>query len=391
MLGNINELGNIPSVKIEVSEVPAQAAEYDDEKIKFSNITAKTPYATVRNFTVIDVETTGLSPRKDEILEICAIKFRDGLPTEKFSTLTSPHKKIPPEATKVNGISQNMVEGFPHFSLIADALVEFIGSDNIVGHNLEFDLKFILRQGADVTRRKRKYFDTMTLAKRVLKTPKQWNHHTNEYEYNYAEYDVDNFKLATLCEYYHISLLSAHRASGDSYATGILFLELADERTSHPRYYSEEQRQRKMNEAIVEKSPDEIAAETARRRQILADLEAQRQGRTLITAAPKSPPRPEPPPKIKVKLCGKDHLRTLPDNEYYPWAEQFTKWADKLSPATDPAVLSDTQLQLRIINEETSRRAKLQSLKKLTDKAFPLSLALLVLAIIFYFLVKFLA
>ena len=266
MIGEIN-IADIPSAEIRVSDIPAQAAEYDDEKTKFTNVTVRSRYESVRNFTVIDVETTGLSARKDEILEICAIRFRDGLPQEKFSTLTAPRKKIPPKATKINGISEKMVEGFPHFSLIADSLVEFIGNDNIVGHNLEFDLQFILAHGADVTRRKRKYYDNMTLAKHILKGPRQWNKELQRYEETY-DYDVLDYKLKTLCEYYHIPLQDAHRATGDSCATGFLFLELADERTSHPRYYSEEQKRRKLGETSTGESLEQTIPEVRQRERL---------------------------------------------------------------------------------------------------------------------------
>lgn len=265
MIGDIN-IDTIPSVEIKVSEKPAQRVEYDDEKIKFTNITSRTREEFVRNFTVIDVETTGLRPSKDEILEVCAIRFRDGLPKEKFSTLTAPHKKIPPKATKINGISQDMVDGFPHFSFIADSLVEFVGNDNIVGHNLEFDLQFILEHGANVTNKKRRYYDTLTLAKHILTGPKRWDKDLRQYVEDY-DCDVLDYKLQTLCDYYHISLQGAHRAHGDCCATGFLFLELADERISPLNYRRKEQ---------PKETPEINSEEIERRKRIISEINKHR-------------------------------------------------------------------------------------------------------------------
>lgn len=112
MIGEIN-IADIPSAEIRVSDIPAQAAEYDDEKTKFTNVTVRSRYESVRNFTVIDVETTGLSARKDEILEICAIRFRDGLPQEKFSTLTAPRKKYLQKQQKLTAFQRKWLKGSP--------------------------------------------------------------------------------------------------------------------------------------------------------------------------------------------------------------------------------------------------------------------------------------
>lgn len=315
------DTNNIPSAEIKTSEIPAKTVEYNDELIKFSNITAKTPYDTVRNFTTIDVETTGLSAEKAEIIEVCAIKFRDGLPTEKFTTLTSPTKKITARITKINGITNDMVEDCPHFSLIADSLIDFIGSDNIVGHNLEFDIRFLLQHGADVTKTKRKYFDTLTLAQHILKKPgKKWNPDLEEYEDNYDDYDVENYRLSTLCEYYHISLTNAHRATGDSYAAGLLFLELADERTSHPYAYN-----KKQTKIVDPKVEDK------------ANLRG-------IT--------------IPFEIFGFDSLKTLTDREYFQWVKQFTEWGQSLPKNISVITGMNIQKQLDIIKEETTRREK---------------------------------
>ena len=181
----------------------------------------------------MDIETTGLSSTKDKIIEIAAIRFEDWVPVEKLHTLLNPEKHIPEEATAVNNISDDMVANSPRFSQIIESLDSFIGKASLVGHNLPFDLKFLYRYGYDFTTVKRHYYDTCEISKKTLKTPKKkWDKDLGEYVINYNyDYDIENYKLTTLCDYYHIrDNLFAHRAMSDALATGILFQKLAQDK-----------------------------------------------------------------------------------------------------------------------------------------------------------------
>lgn len=102
----------------------------------------------------------------DSLLEVAAIKFEDWTPIEKFHTLINPGKHIPEEATQVNNITDDMVINSPKFSQVIESLDKFIGNSNIVGHNLPFDLKFLYRNGHDFLASKRKYYDTLEIAKK---------------------------------------------------------------------------------------------------------------------------------------------------------------------------------------------------------------------------------
>lgn len=222
----VQALDEIPLVPISISESAAPQSDISGlMDLKFSNVTKKTSRQKLGNFVVIDIETTGLSPAKDEILEIAAIRYINFSPMEKFVTLTSPSKHIPTSATRINGISDVMVEGFPHFKYIAKSLEDFLGKDNIVGHNLEFDLSFIVRNGVNVFSCNRKYYDTLEIARRTLKkAKKKWNPDLREYEIDYdCDYDVENHKLGTLCAHYCIPYFGSHRALADCYATASLF------------------------------------------------------------------------------------------------------------------------------------------------------------------------
>ena len=232
------KIDDIPSVDLTLSDAVYGKLNVSvlDELIKYSNITAKTSFDKIGSFVVIDVETTGLSSTKDRLVEVAAIKFEDWVPVKKMHTLLNPGRNIPAEASAINNITDEMVVGAPSFSQVIDCLNEFVGKFNIVGHNLPFDLKFLYRYGFDFTTDKRRYFDTCEIAKKVLKKPKmKWDKEYGEYVVNdNYDYDVEDYKLTTLCDYYQIrDNAFAHRALSDAFATGLLFKSLAQEKIDY--------------------------------------------------------------------------------------------------------------------------------------------------------------
>ncbi len=192
------------------------------EDITFSSITKKSNYERLGFFTVVDVETTGLTASRDEIIEVAAIRFEEWIPVCKFETFIKPKKEITPEITDINGITNDMVANAPSIQAVIPALSDFIGKSAIVGHNLLFDIKFLYKNGLDFFEVKRKYYDTLELAKKILTKAKS----------SYDIYgDVDNYKLTTLCDYYSIrDNHYAHRAASDCLATGYLFNIFVKER-----------------------------------------------------------------------------------------------------------------------------------------------------------------
>jgi len=225
----------IPSFEITVSylEHDKQTVSQLEELIKYTNVTSKTSFDRIGSFVVIDTETTGLSSIKNSLVEVAAIRFEDWTPVEKFHTLINPGKHIPADASAINNITDEMVADAPTFSQVIDSLDSFVGNSNIVGHNLPFDLKFLYRHGYDFTTQKRKYYDTCEIAQKTLKKPKmKWNKEYEEYVVNdNYDYDVENYKLTTLCDYYKLRDNSfAHRALSDALATGILFKRIANDK-----------------------------------------------------------------------------------------------------------------------------------------------------------------
>lgn len=100
------------------------------------------PYSST--YVILDVETTGLNPSTDRIIQLSAIKYDpNGQPIETFDTYLNPERPIPPAASKVNGITDSMVANAPLAEDIRDKFFDFLGDDLLVGYNTTFDLKFI--------------------------------------------------------------------------------------------------------------------------------------------------------------------------------------------------------------------------------------------------------
>ena len=83
----------------------------------------------IENFTVIDIETTGLSCEKNEIIELSAIRVRNGIITDKFSSLVKPSGHINSFIKNLTGISNEMVENAPDIKSVLPEFMEFVSQD----------------------------------------------------------------------------------------------------------------------------------------------------------------------------------------------------------------------------------------------------------------------
>jgi DNA polymerase-3 subunit epsilon len=150
------------------------------------------------DYVVFDLETTGLYPEHDEIIEISGIKVRSRQIQENFSTLVNPGRPIPSNATKVNGITDKMVQDAPSPGTALEAFLAFAGDDILIGHNIHsFDMKFLQAGAVRTLRRKvvNDYVDTLSLARNLL--------------------PLARFRLTDLAAYFHIDTQGAHRALND--------------------------------------------------------------------------------------------------------------------------------------------------------------------------------
>lgn len=98
-----------------------------------------------RTYVALDLETTGLDPERDAIIEIGALRFRDGRDIETFSTFVNPGRSIPPYITELTGITNADVEKAPSLREALADLQRFVGRETLVGHNIGFDLAFLQR------------------------------------------------------------------------------------------------------------------------------------------------------------------------------------------------------------------------------------------------------
>src|SRR5690606_30382277 len=93
----------------------------------------------------IDIETTGLDPTKDAIIEIGAVRFNERRIEAEWSTLIQPGRRIPPFITQLTGITDQMVLKAPPIHAVIDELAAFAGNCPVLGHNVRFDLAFLRR------------------------------------------------------------------------------------------------------------------------------------------------------------------------------------------------------------------------------------------------------
>lgn len=154
----------------------------------------------------VDIETTGLSPQRDNIIELGAVKIVNGKPTEQFSQLVYPGMPIPVRITQLTGITDADVQGQPDLRAVLPAFTAFIGKNPIIGHNLGFDLGFVNAALASAGTKPldNQTVDTLPLARQAYPS-------------------LPNHKLETIIQALGIADKEAHRASDDALHTAQVY------------------------------------------------------------------------------------------------------------------------------------------------------------------------
>lgn len=176
-------------------------------------------YSALSSFTVIDVETTGLDPYTHEIIEVSALRFKDFQPAELYSLLLRPEKEqhIPTSASSVNRITMDQLDGCPCFRLISRSFQNFLDpAEIIIGHNLEFDVKYLFYNGITFDKSKT-YLDTLAHSKRLHKV------------YRKDLHVPASHRLEDLCAFYGLDITGFHSSAADCLATGLIFRKMLDE------------------------------------------------------------------------------------------------------------------------------------------------------------------
>ena len=99
------------------------------------------------DYVAIDLETTGLDPREEQIIEVGAVRFINGKPAEEFQTFISCPKPLDPFIIDLTGITDYKLVGAPSFRDISEQLQVFISDSVLVGQNVDFDLQFLSAAG----------------------------------------------------------------------------------------------------------------------------------------------------------------------------------------------------------------------------------------------------
>ena len=197
------------------------------------------------DYVIFDLETTGISPNYDEVIEISALKVKGGEVVDEFNTLVNPGRKIPFGATKVNGITNAMVAEAPAFSHVLAEFLDFAEGLVLVGHNIaRFDMKFIWRDAEQYFGEipQNNYVDTLQVARKHL--PK-----------------MDHHRLVDLAEHYGISSEGAHRALNDCYMNQKVYECMVSEMREAQKKRVEEARKKASeaaNRSIGQKSEESI-------------------------------------------------------------------------------------------------------------------------------------
>ncbi|MDD9149225.1 3'-5' exonuclease [Sporolactobacillus sp. CQH2019] len=159
-------------------------------------------------FTVIDFETTGLSPETSEIIQIGAVKYADGKIVDTFSSYIKPQfSKLSSRITNITGITEDMLVDAPIIQDVLPKFIEYIKCQTLVAHNASFDMKFLFSacDRCQINTDRFRVIDTLFLSRRLIG-------------------GVTNYKLETLKKELGLGTYKSHDALGDCYTTGILYL-----------------------------------------------------------------------------------------------------------------------------------------------------------------------
>ncbi len=183
----------------------------DYEYPNTNNVTSRTPLAKFNDFYAIDLETTGLSEVKNEIIQIAIIKFHHFQPVEILSSYVKPRKGLKLEAAAINHITEDMVVDAPYIEQIMQSVDAFIGERApIVAHNLQFEYKFLAANGSENIAKKRPLYDTLELSKRI--------------------WQLESYSLENVCRNTFKFTPALHNAESDALTCGLLFREICNER-----------------------------------------------------------------------------------------------------------------------------------------------------------------
>jgi len=249
-----------------------------------------------RVYVAVDLETTGLNPERDAIIEVGAVKFRGEEVLGKFGSLVDPDRPIPFKIQQLTGINNDDVRNAPPLFEVLPGLSRFVGNQPIVGHNVKFDLSFLRRQGRFQAHAG---IDTFELAGILLP-------------------HAARYSLGVLAKTLGITLPATHRALDDARATHALFIALLDQAS-------------RLDLSVIQ-SINRLAAQSDwSLKPVFADLERERT-RTAFTGS------------LGQQLAAKGMLTSDDGGRGLLWAEEEEGEGERLQPDSTPRELDVDEL-----------------------------------------------
>ena len=159
-------------------------------------------------YVAFDLETTGLSPRHDTIIEIGAVLMKRGVELDRFQTFVDPGCRLSREVSELTGITDDMLHGAPKIHEIMPQLVEFIGDRPLVAHNARFDACFVTRACENLgIAYELKAIDTLILSQNLLP-------------------QLNKYKLDVVAKEFELGNFNHHRAADDAVICGQILNKL---------------------------------------------------------------------------------------------------------------------------------------------------------------------
>ncbi|MCH6267086.1 PolC-type DNA polymerase III [Neobacillus citreus] len=174
-------------------------------------------------YVVFDVETTGLSAVYDTIIELAAVKIRNGEIIDRFESFANPHHRLSATTINLTGITDDMVQNAPEVAEVLQKFYDWTGDAVLVAHNASFDMGFLNvgYKKIGIGKAKNPVIDTLELGR-----------------FLYPE--LKNHRLNTLAKKFDIELTQHHRAIYDAEATGYLLLKMLKDAQEKEIIYHDE-------------------------------------------------------------------------------------------------------------------------------------------------------
>ena len=190
----------------------SKAAQFQKAR-RMESARARAPSQAEQDYTVIDLETSGLHPETDEVIEIGACRVRCGRETEHYVALLKNRRLIPQGVVQLTGLTEAQLqqEGIEPAQAAREFLA-FIGDDTLVGHNIAFDFAFLreLCRMSGLKTPVNRCVDTLKLARRRLK-------------------GIQDYKLKTIAEHFSLDTTAMHRVQADCRLTHLVYQKLMEE------------------------------------------------------------------------------------------------------------------------------------------------------------------